>query len=145
MSKNFNLKNYVELLNKQNLTETDQLQLLSYGALVERQISYNRREEYFSLIKEYLAKKINPSTFRGKFLKMQKQDDDTAQIMKENFEQLSNFSIDLELEEGPFSLLIDLIYDNSMLAVEFGPEDGISEDEFKVSIENAFSNSKFFD
>ena len=40
---------------------------------------------------------------------MQKQDDDTAQIMKEDFEQLSNFSIDLELEEGPFSLLIDLI------------------------------------
>ena len=144
MSKNFNLKNYVELLNKQNLTETDQLQLLSYRALVERQISYNRKDEYFSLIKEYLAKKINPSTFRGKFLKMQKQDDDTAQIMKENFEQLSNFSIDLELEEGPFSLLIDLIYDNSMLTVEFGPEDGISEDEFKVSIENAFSNSKLF-
>ena len=57
----------------------------------------------------------------------------------------SNFSIDLELEEGPFSLLIDLIYDNSMLAVEFGPEDRISEDEFKVSIGNTFSNSKFFD
>ena len=32
-----------------------------------------------------------------------------------------------------------------MLAVEFGPEDEISEDEFKVSIENAFLNSKFFD
>lgn len=63
MSNNFNLKNYVKLLNKQDLTETDQLQLLSYGALVERQISYNRKEEYFSLIKEYLAKKINPSTF----------------------------------------------------------------------------------
>lgn len=40
--------------------------------------------------------------------------------------------------------LIDLIYDNSMLAVEFGPEDGISEDEFKVSIENAFSKFKIF-
>ena len=53
MSNNFNLKNYVELLNKQDLAETDQLQLLSYGALVERQISYNRKEEYFSLIKEY--------------------------------------------------------------------------------------------
>lgn len=35
MSNNFNLKNYIELLNKQNPTETDQLQLLSYGALVE--------------------------------------------------------------------------------------------------------------
>lgn len=145
MSNNFNLKNYIDLLNKRDLAETDQLQLLAYGALVERQISYNRKEEYFSLIKEYLAKKINPSTFRGKFLEMHEQDDDTAQIMKEDFEQLSNFSIDLELEEVPFSLLIDLIYNNSMLAVELGPEDGISEDEFKVSIENAVSNSKFFD
>lgn len=53
MSNNFNLKNYVELLNKQDLAETDQLQLLSYGALIERQIFYNRKEEYFSLIKEY--------------------------------------------------------------------------------------------
>ena len=56
-------KNYVKLLNKQDLAETDQLQLLSYGTLVEWQISYNRKEEY-------LTKKINPSTFRGKFLKM---------------------------------------------------------------------------
>ena len=144
MSNNFNLKHYLKLLGKQDLTETDELQLLSYGALVERQISYNRKDEYFSLIRQYLAKKINPSTFRGKFLEMQKADDDTTQIIKEDFEQLSNLSIDLELEEGPFSLLIDLIYDNSMLAVEFGPEDGISEDEFRVSIEKAFSNSKLF-
>ena len=144
MSNNFNLKHYLELLGKQDLTETDELQLLSYGALVERQISYNRKDEYFSLIRQYLAKKINLSTFRGKFLEMQKADDDTTQIIKEDFEQLSNISIDLELEEGPFSLLIDLIYDNSMLAVEFGPEDGISEDEFRVSIEKAFSNSKLF-
>jgi len=146
MSNNFNLKHYLELLGKQDLTEMDELQLLSYGALVERQISYNRKDEYFSLIRQYLAKKINPSTFRGKFLEMQKADDDTTKIIKEDFEQLSNISIDLELEleEDPFSLLIDLIYDNSMLAVEFGPEDGISEDEFRVSIEKAFSNSKLF-
>ena len=146
MSNNFNLKHYLDVLGKQDLTEMDELQLLSYGALVERQISYNRKDEYFSLIRQYLAKKINPSTFRGKFLEMQKADDDTTKIIKENFEQLSNISIDLELEleEDPFSLLIDLIYDNSMLAVEFGPEDGISEDEFRVSIEKAFSNSKLF-
>jgi hypothetical protein len=75
---------------------------------------------------------------------MQKADDDTTQIIKEDLEQLSNLSIDLELKEGPFSLLIDLIYDNYMLAIEFGPEDGISEDKFRVSIEKAFSNSKLF-
>jgi hypothetical protein len=102
------------------------------------------KDEYLSLIRQYLAKKINPSTFGGKFLEMQKADDDTNQILKEDFEHLSNFSIDLELQEGPFSLLIDLIYKNSMLAVEFGPEDGISENEFRVSIEKTFSNSKLF-
>jgi len=48
MSNNFNLKYYLELLGKQDLTETDELQLLSYGAFVERQISYNRKNEYFS-------------------------------------------------------------------------------------------------
>lgn len=79
MFNNFNLKNYVELLNKQHLTKTDQLQLLSYGTLVERHISHNKKEKYFSLIKWYLTKKINPSTFRGKFLKMQKKDDDIVQ------------------------------------------------------------------
>lgn len=145
MSNKFNLKHYLELLSKQGPTKTEELQLLSYRALVERQISYNRKDEYFSLIKEYLAKRINPSTFRGKFLKMQKTDDDTTQSIKEDLEQLSNLSIDLELKEDSFSLLIDLIYDNSMLAVEFGPENGISEDEFRVSIEKAFSNSKLFE
>jgi hypothetical protein len=144
MSNNFNLKHYLELLGKQDLTETDERQLLSYGAFVERQISYKRKDEYFSLISQYLAKKINPITFRRKFLEMQKVDDDSNQIIQEYFEQLSNLSIDLELEEGPVSLLIDLIYNNSMLAIEFGPEDGISEDEFRVSIEKAFSNSKLF-
>jgi len=57
---------------------------------------------------------------------------------------LSNLSINLELEESSFSLLIDLIYDISMLAVEFGPEDEISKDEFKVSIKKGFSNTKLF-
>lgn len=66
------------MLNQQNLDKTEQSQLLSYGAVVELQIFYNRREEYFTLIKEYLAKKINPSTFRGKFLEMQEQNTNTT-------------------------------------------------------------------
>lgn len=138
MRNNFNLKHYLELLDKdtQDLTETDELQLLSYGELVEGQISYPSKNEYFSLIKQYLAKKMNTSPFRGKFLEMQKADDDTTQIIKKDFEQLSNLSIDLELEEDQFCILIDLIYDNSMLAIEFRPEYGISENEFKNSIKD---------
>ena len=141
MSNNFNLNNYLTLLKKQNLTQEDQLELSSYGALVERQICYNRKNEYFSLIKNYLAKNISPSKFRGKFLEMQKQDDNEAQGMKKDFEKLSKFSVDFELEERSFSRLIDLIYDTSMLAVEFGPKEGISEEEFEISIKNAFSKN----
>lgn len=147
MRNNFNLKHYIELLEKnanlertEDITETEKRELLSYGARIERQISYNRKDQYFSLIREYLAKIINPNTFRGKFLKMQKADDDATQILEQDFEQLSCFSIDLE--EGTFSSLIDRIYNISMLAVEFGPEDGISEDEFRDSIEAEFSKCK---
>jgi hypothetical protein len=53
MSNNFNFKNYAELLKKQDLSETDEEQFFSYGASLEGQISYNRKEEYFSLIKNY--------------------------------------------------------------------------------------------
>jgi hypothetical protein len=53
MSNNFNFKNYAELLNKQDLSETDEEQFFSYGVSLEGQISYNRKEEYFSLIKNY--------------------------------------------------------------------------------------------
>ena len=144
MSNNYNLENHLQLLKKQDLTKTDKRQLRSYGALVELQISYNRKDTYFALIKNFLAKKISPGIFRAEFLEMQNQDDDTAKTMKKDFEQLANLSVNLESEEGPFSLLIDLIYDNSMLAIEFGPEDGISEEEFEVSIEKIVSNSKFF-
>ena len=141
MSNSFNLKNYLTLLKKQNLTQKDQLELSAYGALVERQISYNRKNESLSLIKDYLTRSMTPSMFRGKFLEMQKQDDSEAQSMKKNFEKLSNFSVNFELEERSFSNLIDLIYDNSMLAVEFGPEEGISNEEFEISIKNAFSKN----
>jgi hypothetical protein len=71
-------------------------------------------------------------------------DGDTYQIIKKYFEKLSNLSIDLESKRGPFPILIDLIYNISMLVIEEGPENEISEDEFKVSIEKAFSNSKLF-
>ena len=144
MSNNLNIKNYIKLLKKPDLTETDKTELFSYKALVEQQISYNRRNEYFSLIQEFLAKKMNPSTFRAKFFEMQQQDVDNLEILEKDVEQLSNFSIDFQVQESPFSRLIDLLYDSSMLANELGPEDGISEGEFKVSIERAFSNSELF-
>lgn len=145
MSNNFNFKNYVELLNKQYLSETDERQLCFIWSVIGRSdLLQPERRVFFFNKREYLAKKINLDIFRAKFLEMQTQDDDTVKSMEEDLEQLSNFSIDLKLETSPFFRLIDLIYDISMLSIEEGPTNGISEDTFRVSIEKAFSNPKLF-
>ena len=138
MSNNFNVQHYIELMSKKNLNEIEERQLSSYKASVESQITYNRKEEYLLLIKKYLAGKIDPHTFRADFLTMQKQDTEALEIMEKNLEQLSSFSIDFGLKEEKFPHLIDLTYDSSILAFELGPEEGISDQAFQVSIENAF-------
>lgn len=139
MSNSFNLQNYIELFNKSDLSEIEENQLFSYRVSVEKQITYNRKEEYLLLIKEYLAEKMDPDTFRADFLRMQEEDSRSLEIMEKNLEQLINFSIDSQSKGEQFFGLINLIYDSTMLAFEFGPEDGISDDAFRASIENAFS------
>lgn len=49
---------------------------------------------------------MDPHIFRVKFLEMQETDADTTEFLKKNLKELSNISIDSELEENPFSLLI---------------------------------------
>ena len=50
------------------------LELVTYGASIESQICYNRKEKYFSLIKKYLKGKLSGPDFRSKFRKMETQD-----------------------------------------------------------------------
>jgi hypothetical protein len=40
------------------------IELLSYGARVEDQISYERKREYYSLISEYIEKVVTPQIFQ---------------------------------------------------------------------------------
>ena len=59
MKKHFNLSRYKELLQleesgKDSLLDKTSVELLSYKANIEDQISYNRKENYFSLIDKYL-------------------------------------------------------------------------------------------
>lgn len=143
MCKNFNFESYVNLLTKHSLDETEQYQLLVYSSLVERQITCNRRLDYLLLIDEYLAKKISANVLQANFLEMQGQDSETTQIMRDDIEKLRNFSIDSELTKNPFSVLIDLIYYSSVLAIEFGPEEGISDEKFELCIRSALA--RFFD
>jgi hypothetical protein len=67
---------------------------------------------------------------------MEKEDAKAAKIITNDFKQLATFSVDLKAVE--FSSLIGEISDVSMVAREFGPEEGISNQKFRKSIEKTF-------
>jgi hypothetical protein len=132
MANQFNLARYKELLEleKSNKITFLDLELLTYGASIESQICYNRKENYFSLIEKYLIGKIASHEFRSKFLEMEKQDGRTAYIIKQDFQKLEVFTLADDLEE--FS---DLIGEISTLCLEYdeiwdGTMERMSESEF---------------
>jgi hypothetical protein len=120
------------------------IELLSYGARVQNQISYERKKEYYSLISQYIEKVVTPPIFQSEFLKMEKEDVKAAKMITNDFKQLAIFSVDLKAVE--FSSLIGEISDVSMLAQEFSSEEGISNQKFRKSIEKTFLQmQKFFE
>ena len=155
MVNKFNVSRYRELLKKKDILEEqnkflfddpDYLELLSYQATVYRQIYFSRKSDYCSLIKKYLNTTIPPHKFRARFLGMVKQDDEKAEKILQDFNQLSSFSIDVNLDG--FSSLFGRISNNCLQAFEFGPKNdgyGIPEDEFRNSIEEIyFELEKYF-
>ena len=153
MKKVFNVSRYRELLKKVNILEQQNkflfdepefMEFLSYGASVERQIHFSRKSEYCSLIKKYVYKTLPPHIFRGEFLEMVEQDTEKAEKILQDFNQLSNFSISVNLldeDKDEFSSSFERISDKCLQAFEFGPEDdgyGIPEDEFRNSIEESY-------
>ena len=149
----FDIDRYNELLEKEkHLSQQSNslifenkdefIELLSYGARVENQISYERKEEYYSLISQYIEKVVTPPVFQSEFLEMEKEDAKAAKMITNDFKQLAIFSVDLKAVE--FSSLIGEIYDVSMVAREFGPEEGISDQKFRKSIEKTFLQMQDF-
>jgi hypothetical protein len=144
----FDMDRYNELLEKEKRlrlqsnslifenNKDDFIELLSYGARVEAQISYERKREYYSLISEYIEKVVTPQRFQWEVLKMEKEDAKAAKMITNDLKQLAIFSVDLKAVE--FSSLIGEISDVSMVAQEFGPEKGISDQKFRKSIEKTF-------
>ena len=146
----FNLPRYRQLLAKEDsLTNKTKdlfdhptfLELLSLESTVETQVFYNQKNNYFALIQKYLGKTINPNVFRGQFIGMVKEDLKKSDKILKNFEELSTFWIDLELDD--FSSLFENIYETCLYAFEFeDQDDAMPEDKFRDSIENFFSKSK---
>jgi hypothetical protein len=151
----FDMDRYNELLKKEKRlsqqskslifeNKDEFIELLSYGARVESQISYERKEEYYSLISQYIEKVVTSPTFQSEFLKMEKEDGKVAKMITNDFKQLAIFPVDLKAMG--FSSLMGEIFDVSMVAKEFGPEEGISDQKFRKSIEKTFLQiQKFFE
>ena len=149
----FDMDRYNELLEKEKSlsqqsnslifeNKDEFIELLSYGARVENQIYYERKEDYYSLISQYIEKVVTPPIFQSEFLKMEKEDAKTAKMITNDFKQLVSFSVDLKAVE--FSSLIGEISNISMVACEFSPEEGISDQKFRKSIEKTFLQMQEF-
>ena len=116
MKKHFNLSYYKELLKSEENGEISFLnfELVSYKASIMEQIYYNRKKDYFLLIKEYLNQSISPSRFRFKFLQMEKEDSKKSAIILEDFQKLEVFTLAKDREK--FS---NLIFKISTLCFEY--------------------------
>ena len=87
MENHFNLSRYKELLQLEEKGEISflDIELVSYQASIEGQISYNQKENYFIVIHEYLSQIITPYEFRSKFLQIRKDDSAKARIILKDF------------------------------------------------------------
>lgn len=130
-STKFNLSWYRELLEitnsskkkgKELFQDTAFLELLSCESSVETQIFDDQKTEYFDLIQKYLGEKITPSEFRNKFIDMTTNNMEKTNKILQNFEELSTFWIELDLEK--FYSLFAEIYKICLSAFEFKDEDG---------------------
>ena len=113
------------------------LELLSFESSVETQVFYNHRNSYFALIQKYLGETINPNVFRGQFIEMVNEDLKKSHKILKNFEELSTFWIDLELDD--FSSLFENIHETCLYAFEFeDQEDAMPEDKFRNYMEKIY-------
>ena len=145
----FNLSYYTQLkklvAKKESLITADKdlfayspfLELLALETNIESQVFYNYKSNYFALIQKYLNETIHPNIFRAQFIEMVNEDLKKSQEIFDNFEELSTFWIDLELDE--FGSLFENIHETCLCAFEFeGQEDAMPETKFRDSIQKIF-------
>ena len=130
---NLNLQNKSLLLEN----KSEFLEFLSYSSKLQNSISYRNREKYYSLISRYLDDLITSGFFQWEFLELEKKDAESAKILLNDLKQSSTFSIDLIAIK--FGSLVDKISELSSIAQEFGPQNGINNENFRESIKKIYS------
>lgn len=153
---NFNKTRYIELLKKKELLKNEgtslfdenrgeNLELLSYGVILENQIYYNQKAEYIFLIEEYLRESAGEDgarLFVWEFFKIFRKDNEALEvlekeILQQGIQKLATFQIDSKSTE--FSALVNQIVDSCEF-LTFDPEDtyGMTLDQFHDSIQKIY-------
>jgi hypothetical protein len=153
---NFDKTRYIELLKKEELLKNEgtslfnenreeDLELLSYGVILENQIYYNRKAEYIFLVEEYLRESAGEDgarLFVWELFKIFKKDNKALkvlekEILQQGIQKLATFQIDPKSTE--FSALVNQIV-GSCEFLTFDPEDtyGMTLDQFRDSIQKIY-------
>jgi hypothetical protein len=67
--------------------------------VVDHQICYNRKKDYFILIQEYLSRVISIDEFQSKFLQMEEEDSDKETRIREDFQKIDEIT-EIENDSG---------------------------------------------
>jgi len=144
----FNINRYKELTDLEN-SKVDNLEyalvieLLKLRIEVEDQITYNHKNNYLTLIQEYLDKKILFNVFRAEFMALIREDSKKLNNLLQDFEALSNLWIELNIED--FTEPIDDIYDLCLGFCELDGN-GMSEEECQKIVDKyIFKLQKYLD
>lgn len=142
MTKYFNLARYKELLevekakNIRSLLDPILVELLTLEVSVERQLAYNRRNKYLSLIEKYLIGSIEIYEFRSRFTILKRQDSERSGNILQDFEELEVFQLsDCSKKFSDLTLEIsDLCFE------DYQPDsEPIPDDEFYNSINDCYT------
>jgi hypothetical protein len=100
--------------------------------VVEHQMCYNRKKDYFLLIQDYLSRIISLDEFQSKFLQMEEEDSENGTRIREDFQELEGLTLakDLEIFSDLMNKISTLCLDYSKLGVGDGTLKRMSESEF---------------
>lgn len=147
MTKNFNFLKYKNLVEEDKTLESfgkslylenpmKYSELLSYEIILEYNIIYQKKLEYYNLVRSYIHNEISYGSFSSKFFKMEKEAQANLKNCRKNLDQISNLVIDSK--EKNFANLIHELSDNFEFVIDI-PENQITESKVRLVIEEIFS------
>ena len=118
------------------------LEFLRYRILLNDHFYYQEKDQYVSLLKDFIDRKIDGIEFETKFLKMFNEDGDRHELFQTDFEKLKNFEPDPK-SKGFSALLTTIFEDCDRFDPDPQEDYEISEAELRDSVRKIFLEIQF--